>query len=122
MAKSFFIVNQTCYLDVECENKIAKHQFYVYDDLKHDVLIGLDLMESIKLNIEWEQIEEIPRYHFEQKLVYEIKMIRNTRIPKQSYATISFSIPSCERYGIFKPTKELYEKYKAHADHAILEL
>ena len=120
--KSFFTVNQTSLLEVECNNKEIEHQFYVYEDLKHDVLIGLDFMRAIKLNIEFESIHEIPGYHFEENLIYEIRLTRNTGIPKLSYASLEFSIPNKEMYGIFKPTKELWSKYNAHSDYSIVNL
>ena len=120
--KTFFNVNQSSLLIVECNNKIVQHNFYVYETLKHDVLIGLDFMRKTKLNIEFEAINPLYPYESEKIIIYELKLTQKLIIPKLSYISKEFSIPCKDNYGEFVPTNELSTKYNAFADSTIVDL
>ena len=110
-------------ITVYCDGKLTKHYFYVLPILRFDVLLGLDFCRHSQITIEFrDTILELPRYSVEVDDKYDVKLISETVIPRRSYIALSFTVPSNEKYGIFKPTKEMFDRYTIDIKSQVIDL
>ena len=111
--KSLIILNKTVFLNVVCDHKAFTHEFYVFNEMKYEVIIGLDLIRKTGLTIEAE--DPIT----EQK--YTLRMPTTIKIPKTSKTLIKFETnhqrPSLT---LFTPAPQLFHKYNLIVDKTLI--
>ena len=117
-------LNQVIRLEVELEDEIFLHDFYIYDKLRYQVLLGLDFCRkaNISINFEKETEDKISNSDLLSKeLKSDVRLKQEYMVPSKTLIKVDCQLEFNIGLGYFKPDKRIKEEFFIDIQETIVE-
>ena len=124
MDQSFAELDKIIQLEVEIENDIYLHDFYIYERLRFDVLLGLDFCRksNITINFDKNYDNELPSSELiSDKLKSDVRLRKEYKILPKSLTKVECQLEFNIGLGYFKPDKRMKDEFFLELQESVVE-
>ena len=117
-------LNQVIRLEVEIDEEFFLHEFYIYDKLRYQVLLGLDFCRkaNFSINFDKDADEKINNSNLlSNDLKSDVRLKREYIIPPKGLMKLECQLEFDIGLGYFKPDKRIREEFYVDIQETIIE-
>ena len=122
--QSLVQLDKSVKLDIEVENEIYTHKFYVFEKLFYDVLLGLDFCRksNVIINFNTEETFNWPESDYiDKEWKFDVRLNREYFLCKESVQKVKCNLTGNVGLGYFKPEKRFLEEYQLIIQETLIE-
>ena len=117
------LLNQLIKVEVEFDNKQMKQTFYVYEQLKYDLLLGIDFCRNAGITIEFKtKTIEISATNHTMDIEFDLLTELEVKIPPQCMAILKYKLTTEHEFALFDPNEELAKQHQIIIDRGLMDL
>ena len=108
--QSLVIIDKSVFLNVICQGHNLIHKFFIFNQMKNEVILGLDFLGKTGLEIKADKINPII-----------LSLTEDKDIPKHSIVSLPFPPIHENNYSRFVPSEIMKKKYNLIIDETIID-
>src|SRR6266700_4164421 len=117
------LLNQLIKVEVEFDNKQMKQTFYVYEQLKYDLLLGIDFCRNAGITIEFKtKTIEISATNQTMDIEFDLLTELEVKIPPHCMAILKYKLETEHEFALFDPNEELAKQHQIIIDRGLMDL
>ena len=124
MDRSLVILDKVLCLEVELDNEILIHDFYLYDKLKYKVLLGLDFCRKSGMTLNFNTIESfdwMKSDFISEEYKSDVRLKREYFLCRESVQSVDCGLSYNVGLGYFKPYRRILDEYQLIIQESLIE-
>ena len=122
--QSYAELKKIAHLEIELDEEIYLHDFYIYDKLRFDVLLGIDFCRktNIVLNFDKEYDIKLPSAEIiDKNMNSQVRLKKEYDIAPKSLIKLDCQLEFDIGLGYFKPDKRMKEEFFVEFQESVIE-
>ena len=122
--QSYATLEKVIHLEVEYDNEIYLHDFYIYDKLRFDVLLGLDFCRKTQISLHFDKDfdDKLPNSELiSHKLQTDVRLKSDYNLPAKSLTNVECDLEFDIKIGYFVPDIRMKNEFMLDIQEAIIE-